>query len=175
MFWLIVLAVLNVAYVAALPSATIFYVGNILLHLVLGGAVGVWLGWNWRRSPKVIPLAVASLMGVYLIARGATSEHRAALWIHIAFGMIGLLMLVPRARTLVVTLGLIAVTFRFGRPADHIQNPTVPPLSMAEEGAGPKSPFWPSSARTDTGGLIPSDFFMAVSYTHLTLPTIYSV
>ena len=31
---------------------------------------------------------------------------------------------------------------------------------MTEEGAGPSSPFWPSSARTNTGGLIPSDFFM---------------
>ena len=31
---------------------------------------------------------------------------------------------------------------------------------MNEEGAGPKSPFWPSSANTNTGGLIPSDFFM---------------
>ena len=31
---------------------------------------------------------------------------------------------------------------------------------MAEEGAGPKSPFWPSSANTNTGGIIPSDFFM---------------
>jgi hypothetical protein len=31
---------------------------------------------------------------------------------------------------------------------------------MAEEGAGPKSPFWPSAANTNTGGIIPSDFFM---------------
>ena len=31
---------------------------------------------------------------------------------------------------------------------------------MTQEGAGPSSPFWPSSARTNTGGLIPSDFFM---------------
>ena len=160
MFWLIVLAILNIAYVAALPAASLFYVANILLHLVLSGAAAAWLCWQWRRSGKVIPLAVASLFGVYLIARGATSDHRVALWIHIALGVIGLLMLVPRARTLLVTLGLIAVTLRFGRPEEHIQNPRVPPMSMAEEGAGPKSPFWPSSARTNTGGLIPSDFFM---------------
>ncbi|MDQ1473456.1 MAG: hypothetical protein QOJ99_4936, partial [Bryobacterales bacterium] len=160
MFWLIVLALLNVAYVAALPSATLFYVANILLHLVLGSAAAAWVCWKWRSNPRVIPLAAASLFGVYLIVQGATSEHRAALWIHIALGVIGLLMLVPRARTLVVTLSLIAVVFRFGRPDDRIQNPAVPPASMAEEGAGPKSPFWPSSARTNTGGLIPADFFM---------------
>jgi tetratricopeptide (TPR) repeat protein len=160
LFWLLVLALLNVAYVAALPSATLLYVANILLHLVLGSAAAVWLCWTWRRSPKVIPLAVASLFGVYLIARGATSDHRAALWIHIVLAVIGLLMLVPRARTLLVTLGLIAVVFRFGRPDDRIQNPSVAPASMAEEGAGPNSPFWPSSSKTNTGGLIPSDFFM---------------
>jgi Tfp pilus assembly protein PilF len=157
---LIVLALLNVAYVAALPSATILYVVNVLLHLVLGSAAALWLCWNWRRSPKVIPLAAAVLAGVYLIARGATTEHRPALWIHIAFGVIGILMLVPRTRTLLVTLGLLAVTLRFGRPVERIQNPRVPPMSMQQEGSGPRSPFWPSSAKTNIGGIIPSDFFM---------------
>jgi Flp pilus assembly protein TadD len=161
LFWLIVLAILNVAYVAALPSPTLVYVANVLLHLVLGFAATAWLCWSWRRNAKVIPLAGAAIAGIYLIARGATTQHRPALWIHIALGVIGLLMLVPRARTLLVTVTLIAVTLRFGKPAtDRIQNPTVAPASMAEEGAGPKSPFWPSSARTNTGGLIPSDFFM---------------
>jgi Tfp pilus assembly protein PilF len=157
---LIVLALLNVAYVAALPSATILYVVNVLLHLVLGSAAALWLCWNRRRSPKVIPLAAAVLAGVYLIARGATTQHRPALWIHIAFGVIGILMLVPRARTLLVTLGLLAVTLRFGRPVERIQNPRVPPMSMQQEGSGPGSPFWPSSAKTNVGGIIPSDFFM---------------
>ncbi|HVW83985.1 MAG TPA: tetratricopeptide repeat protein [Bryobacteraceae bacterium] len=160
MFWIIVLALLNAAYVAALPAATLFYVANIVLHLVLGLAACGWLCWAWRRSPKVIPLAAASLLGIYLIARGATSDHRVALWAHIALAVIGLLWLVPRARTLVVTLLLVAVVFRFGRPDVRIENPPVAPLSMNQEGAGPKSPFWPSSARTNTGGLIPSDFFM---------------
>jgi Tfp pilus assembly protein PilF len=157
---LIVLALLNVAYVAALPSATILYVVNVLLHLVLGSAAALWLCWNRRRSPKVIPLAAAVLAGVYLTARGATTQHRPALWIHIAFGVIGILMLVPRARTLLVTLGLLAVTLRFGRPVERIQNPRVPPMSMQQEGSGPGSPFWPSSAKTNVGGIIPSDFFM---------------
>jgi tetratricopeptide (TPR) repeat protein len=31
---------------------------------------------------------------------------------------------------------------------------------MAEEGAGPKSPFWPSSSNTNTGQIIPANFFM---------------
>jgi Flp pilus assembly protein TadD len=160
LFLLIILTLLNIAYVVALPSATILYVVNVLLHLVLGTAAALWLCWNWRRSPKAIPLAAAVIAGVYLISQGATREHRAAFAIHIALGVIGLLLLVPRARTLLVTLGLLAVTLRFGRPVERIQNSRVPPMSMQEEGSGPNSPFWPSSAKTNVGGIIPSDFFM---------------
>ncbi|HKD06165.1 MAG TPA: tetratricopeptide repeat protein [Bryobacteraceae bacterium] len=160
LFVLVVLAILNAAYVAALPSPTIFYVANVLLHLALGIGATVWLCWAWRRSPRVIPLAAAGLLGVYLMVRGATSDHRTVIALHIALAVIGLLMLVPRARTLVVTLALAAVVFRFGRPDDRIRNPRTPPVSMSDEGAGPKSPFWPSSSDTNTHGLIPSDFFM---------------
>ena len=31
---------------------------------------------------------------------------------------------------------------------------------MDGEGGGPKSPFFPSSAKTNVGGIIPSNFFM---------------
>ena len=160
LFWLLALAIVNAAYVAALPSPTIFYVLNVVLHLGLGLAATAWLCWAWRRSPKVIPLALAGVLGLYLAIRGATSDHRTALTFHIALAVLGLLILAPRARILVVTLALVAITFRFGRPDDRIRNPKNPPLSMNEEGAGPKSPFWPSSSDTNTHGLIPSDFFM---------------
>ena len=43
---------------------------------------------------------------------------------------------------------------------DNIRNPNTPPLSMEDEGAGPKSPFWPSSANTNVNGIIPANFFM---------------
>src|SRR5205085_9419043 len=39
-------------------------------------------------------------------------------------------------------------------------NPTTVALSMEGEGAGLKSPFFPSSAETNVGGIIPSNFFM---------------
>jgi len=56
MAWLLILTALNAAYTAALPSATIFYVANVVLHLALGTAAVLWLGFIWRRSPKVAPL-----------------------------------------------------------------------------------------------------------------------
>ena len=38
--------------------------------------------------------------------------------------------------------------------------PPSAPVSMDEEGGGAQSPFSPSSAQTNTGGIIPSNFFM---------------
>ena len=63
MFWVLVVMAANAAYVAALPSATIFYVANVLLHLVLGAAGVGWLLWKWRRSARALPLAAAALAG----------------------------------------------------------------------------------------------------------------
>jgi len=151
---------LNAAYVAALPSPTLFYVGNVLLHLVLGTAATAWLIWKWRRDGRVIPLLIAALAGAYLVVRGATHDHFTALGIHIGFAVLGLMILLPRARAAILALAFVAAGLRFYQPPDRIRNPQVVPVSMAEEGAGPKSPFWPSSAKTNTGGLIPSDFFM---------------
>ncbi len=45
------------------------------------------------------------------------------------------------------------------RKAYVVRNPTTVPTSMNEEGRGPKSPFFPSSADTNVKGIIPADFF----------------
>ncbi len=157
MLWLLALALLNAAYVAALPSPTIFYVGNVLLHLVLGSVVVVWLA---RRQARYLPLAIAGALGVYLIFAGATTDHRAILIAHIVLAVIGLAILLPRWLPAIALLTIAAAAVRLNPPLDHIRNPRVVPVSMTEEGAGPKSPFWPSSANTNTGAIIPSGFFM---------------
>src|SRR5260370_705624 len=48
----------------------------------------------------------------------------------------------------------------FPNSSAHIRNPLTVPASMEGEGGGPKSPFFPSSARTNVGGIIPANFFM---------------
>ena len=159
--WLIAVLLLNAAYVAALPSATLFYVGNVLLHVVLGlaGAGALW--WQWRRSPKSAPLVAAALLGGFLVMKGAVTDNRWVLWAHIALAVIGLAILLPvRWRAGLGVLTLVALALRLGWPADRIRNPETVPVSMAGEGAGPHSPFWPSAANTNTGRVIPSDFFM---------------
>ena len=46
------------------------------------------------------------------------------------------------------------------RTEDIVVNPLTAPLTMEDEGGGAESPFFPSAAKTNVGGYIPSDFFM---------------
>ncbi|MGA2721902.1 MAG: tetratricopeptide repeat protein [Bryobacteraceae bacterium] len=160
MFWLLLMTVLNAAYVAAAPSATVFYIANVLLHLLLGTASVVWLGFAYRRSARVVPLVLAGVLGVYLAFVGATTDHRGILLAHIALAVAGLALLMPRWTAPLAALAVLALALRFGAAPERIRNPRTVPLSMNEEGAGPRSPFWPSSSNTNTGGIIPADFFM---------------
>ncbi len=162
MKWLLALLLLNAAYVAALPSPTIFYVGNVLLHVVLGLAGAVLLCWQWRRSPRIAVLAIAALLGVFLLIKGAVFDNRWALWAHVALAVAGMALLLPAARWRagLAVLVVAAAALRFGAMPDRIRNPQTVALSMAQEGAGPKSPFWPSASNTNTARVIPSDFFM---------------
>lgn len=165
----------NTAYIGAFATPSVFYMGNVLLHLVLGVLVAVL---TLRLVPR--PLAAVSLLvlgsGVYLAVRGATYDQRFVLWAHIAVGLAGAAWAVAwlvkqnfhwsrwAAAAFAACLLLPAATWTKNRvapnPDDRIRNPKVVPASMEEEGGGPSSPFWPSSAKTNVGGTIPSDFFM---------------
>src|SRR5208282_2169086 len=120
---------------------------------------------------------VAALAGIFLAVRGNTTPHRAVLQAHIIVAALALLAFLPYVlrRTgksfrnayaaclalLVIFPGATAL-YRKARPNadDRIRNPLIVPASMNEEGGGPKSPFFPSSAKTNVGGIIPSNFFM---------------
>ena len=175
---LLLLLLLNTAYVAAFASPTIFYMGNVVLHLVLGVVLAIALSWFIRRMPLAGGLfLVAALLGVFLAVRGNTTPHRWVLQAHIAVAAIALAALLPyvwrragagfrqayvACLALLVVLPASTALYRKARPDpdDRIHNPTIVPVSMNGEGGGPKSPFFPSSARTNVGGIIPSNFFM---------------
>jgi tetratricopeptide (TPR) repeat protein len=183
----------NSAYLASAASPTIFYMLNVLGHLVLGAALwGLTLALlvrnsGLRRRPGVAvaaaALTVAAVCAAYLVVRGNLMEFRWALVAHIVFGGLAVAALVPFVWQLlrrgtagerrfarayygaaILLVALPAATAMWARfhpnPDDRIVNPLTPPLSMDEEGAGRGSPFFPSSAQTNTGGLIPADFFM---------------
>jgi len=176
------LLVLNSAYVWAFASPTVFYMGNVLAHVLLGVAVAagavLWLRGRWREAPVEAAgvLALAAGLGLFLTFAGATRDHNWALWGHVAAALAGLALLGPfvqrrapgLARAFYGALAVLALLplashawqRAFPDPNDRIVNPAEAPLSMAGEGGGPNSPFFPSSAKTSVGGIIPSNFFM---------------
>jgi tetratricopeptide (TPR) repeat protein len=187
----VVLLLVNSAYVAAFSSATIFYMMNVLAHLILGLAlllaliVLLWRNVELRRQ---MPVAAALFFisggfALYLAKYGNILQHRWAFWSHIATAALGTILLIAFARKqamrrgggwaqlqrglmyaagLAVLLPLATYSYRrfYPNPTDRIHNPMLVPASMDEEGGGPKSPFFPSSSNTNTGDIIPSNFFM---------------
>jgi len=162
------LLLVNSAYIAAFPSATIFYVGNVVLHLGLGVALMIAAGFAIRRYPREGgALLAAGLPALYLVLRGNTLDHRWVLWLHVTLAVAAVALLAARTRYLGAIGGLLAlivagVAYRNLHQPNNtaIVNPPSPPISMDGEGGGPQSPFAPSSAQTTTGKIIPSNFFM---------------
>jgi cytochrome c-type biogenesis protein CcmH/NrfG len=166
---------LNTAYIAAFAEPTVFYMGNVLVHLIGGLIFTAVAIWAFPRMTSVA-LIVSASGGIYLAIAGNTFGHRWVLWAHIIVSGIFVAMAVwwiwrawPSYRrgvavlaSLLVILPLGATLYRraFPNPHDRIRNPRLVPASMEEEGGGAKSPFFPSSAVTNVGGTIPSNFFM---------------
>lgn len=172
------LLLVNSGWIWAFPSPDLFYLGNVLLHVLLGIALWARLWFSSeeifqsaRRTPSPVAfLSISAVLGAVLCFIGATRPH---LWVVIAHGGCGFVgaLLLARVRNwkpvavalgvaLVLPLGSNVRDRRFPRDGDRIVNPTSPPVSMYEEGAGSDSPFFPSASNTNTGDLIPSDFFM---------------
>jgi len=174
---LFIVLLVNTAYISAFASPTIFYMGNVLLHFVLGVALTVALLFLLRQFPVAAGFFLAaSALGLFLAIRGNTLDHRWALVAHIVAAAIGLMVLVPFAMrqapgfrkafqvslALLVAFPLATAVYRKVLPdsSARIRNALTVPTSMDGEGGGPKSPFFPSSAKTNVGGIIPANFFM---------------
>ena len=177
---------LNSAYLAARHDPTPFYFANVAAHPALGLLLAACLRPRLRNgfgtlSPLARGAALsfcgATLLGVLLLFTGATRPWRWALWAHIGLAAFGalllLLQLLARSATIswrplaalacaaaVLTPGLRYYADYLAPNGRRIVNPELPPASMDGEGAGPASPFFPSSANTNTGKIIPANFFM---------------
>jgi tetratricopeptide (TPR) repeat protein len=157
------------------------------LALAVGAAIPLvkrrWtLGWIGVITIALSVVALAT--GVALLVLGATTPNRSIVAVHVATATAGAVLLfvylwVAASRltvlggTWAIRVSLAAVMFLAGaitlvggdraarwREEHRIVNPERPPATMAEEGAGPKSPFFPSSANTNVNGIIPANFFM---------------
>jgi tetratricopeptide (TPR) repeat protein/nitrate/TMAO reductase-like tetraheme cytochrome c subunit len=189
----LLLLTVNAGYIWAFASPTIFYMGNVLAHLVIGiifsiAGAAVLLRDREMRRRLPMPLAAVALaaalgFGAYLVYAGNVHELRWALQSHIALSVLGVTlvlvyawrrvgadgvpargyaMALQAATVFLVVLPLSATLWvrSHPNPSDRIVNPLVPPLTPAHEGGGPNSPFFPSSAKTNVGGIIPANFFM---------------
>ena len=160
---------------------------HLLLGVVLGATFGVFLVRRIRDLSRTllissVVIGLGAAFGVYLMIVGATRPHRWALYVHIALSVAGsiplLFVIVKTARNyaqskgrslayattiflaVVVPLASGAYSRHNGVSTNKIINPDLVPLAMEGEGAGPGSPFFPSSGETNVGGTIPSKFFM---------------
>ena len=173
--FLFIALLLNTAYIWAFAEPTIFYMGNVLAHLIGGLLFTVLAYWALPRISWIV-LAVSAAIGLYVAVRGNTFDQRWALWAHMVVGVIFVALAVrwtwrasPKYRTAVAASAMLLIALpsgaylyrkTFPNPDDRIRNPKLVPTSMEEEGGGPKSPFWPASSATNVGGTIPSNFFM---------------
>ncbi|MBI5085608.1 MAG: hypothetical protein HZB13_13535, partial [Acidobacteria bacterium] len=161
----------NSAYLLAFATPSIFYMANVLAHIALGALWAVLvlvLARHQRKQALIGSLVIAT--GAALVYTGAGFDFRWLLWLHIAAGVFTAIALVIAARRRSWALALAACGFFYAGAAiyqrfrpDHqtaIVNPLTVPATMQQEGAGPRSPFWPSSANTNVNGIIPSNFFM---------------
>ncbi len=183
--------VVNSGYLAAFPSATVFYMGNVLAHLVVGVLLlfALLLASSHRREVlggAKVPLLLyvtAMAVGLVIVYKGNLNENRNILLAHIGIAALAVLALIPFvwkqasekgggwlqfkkgfSYALIALIGLPLVSMGyekvFPNPNDRITNPLVVPTEMKEEGGGPNTPFFPSSAQTNVKGIIPSNFFM---------------
>jgi tetratricopeptide (TPR) repeat protein/nitrate/TMAO reductase-like tetraheme cytochrome c subunit len=170
--------VVNSLYLWSTAQASLLYIANILAHFVLGAGLVAVLLWLLLRSPEIrrrlrwsAPVLLASaVLGGFLLWKGAVTSNHGVVLAHLATGFLGAFLVAVALRSrqfwAVGTLATIVFASYAGYQRLHpwsdakVLNPNVVPTSMQEEGAGEGSPFWPSSARTNTGKTIPAKFFM---------------
>jgi tetratricopeptide (TPR) repeat protein len=179
---------LSAAYLYTFPQPTILYAAVVLLHAVLGIATAVVVIiflYPLLENSAVVPrlgwilVAGGAILGLILVKTGTPRSEWNLLYLHIllSLGGAGLLfadwaanLLGSRAAFLCRVLTLVVLVFAgFGahylrvsrwHNRGRIENATLPPASMNQEGDGPAGAFFPSSAQVYGNRKIPSKFFM---------------
>ena len=183
------LLLINSAYLAAFASPSLFYFSNIVIHIALGIALTIVALRRFRPRDRAagamwVLLAAAAVSGGGLMFAGATTQNAWLLRAHIITSVAGSAWLLvaavryaartggPRvlaatrmAAAFVVLASVAAAVAGYRhdparRERYRIVNPQIVPARMEEEGAGPASPFFPSSADTTVHGTIPANFFL---------------
>ena len=149
-------------------------------------AYGLKTRHRWKDGASIgwILFLAAAASGVWLAWLGASRANQRVLYAHAALAALSVLFaaawldrvtarIASRTARRLATSGVLllcaavilpvlvkATVKRHWAAQYRIVNPSTPPENMQAEGAGPRSPFFPSSARTTVGGTIPANFFM---------------
>ncbi len=162
---------INSGLLWAFPTATAFNVANLLLHVGLGALAGIAALIFARTDLRFSWVVAAALTGVWLAIIGNTRDHKVVLIVHVALSLCAFAVWFARTRRMratkvalaagcAVLLAGVAYRWIIPRPQDKIVNARQVALNMEQETAGPQSPFFPSSANTSDGHIVPSSFFM---------------
>ena len=158
---------------------------GLALAVVLGRPLArAWAPAGWFVRVTSVLCALGALTGAAIMVVGAAGPYRRLLTAHIALSLAGGVPLVLYAAAIHLPATFVRRRLAFGgicaalcltiagsvvaaargdqarRAKYRIVNPLTPPQNMQEEGAGPHSPFFPSSADTNVRGIIPATFFM---------------
>lgn len=198
--WLVAALFATAVYLYAFPAPTIAYAIVVLGHAALGIIAIFFLPRVLRHLRKLafsariawLAFAVSAALGVLLLFIGASRPQWTWLYLHMAFSIVAVALLViaflhsrataPSVATRVSPVGrsqgrvwvfsasaLLAIAAisiaswwyreRGWQSRFAIHNPPAPE-TMSGEGDGPSGPFFPSSAQTRDGKLIPGSYFM---------------
>ena len=186
---LFLILLINSAYLFSFGEPTLFYIFNVLFHVGLGVVLtipfSIYIYRHFKRISilgqiGIIGIVVGIISGGYLMIVGATTPYRWLLITHIISVSAGSLLLCVhlfRDKELLtpllkkISIGVLAVVLLFpiaAKLTQHylpnetylVENPALPPTSMYEEGGGTTGHFFPASVETETGALIPTDFFL---------------
>ena len=185
--WLAGLLAVSGGYLYVWPYPTLPNILAELLHLTAGVALAALLIPPLRRKLSAVfgearlgwaLVGAGAGLGVVLLVTGATRPYQPLLYAHIAASLAGLTLLgarrarlrFPANRLAAFSLPLLLVVIVSGaswavrelpwQNSNRITNPPLSPATMEDEGGGKDGPFFPSSAQTSHGGLIPSNFFL---------------
>jgi tetratricopeptide (TPR) repeat protein len=177
----LLLLLVNSTYIWGFKGANLFYMGNVLAHVLLGVALIALCAvllckaptWRWPS----IGLMCAGGVGVYLMVHGNLRVDHRVLVAHIALAAFAVLLFISAEHHISAAVfrwtGVLFLVFLVVPPAasvyrhyhpdpnSQITNSLVVPTSMEEEGGGPESPFWPSSTETNVKTDIPAKYFLS--------------
>ena len=140
-------------------------------------------GFDQLAKSGVALLVLGVLAGIVIMIVGGTRPHLVYLFLHATFSFAGVTLLLASwlrrknwispvpAKLAVHITALFGIAVLIGWGAHYarvnrwaastpINNPEIAPGTMDGEGDGPKGSFFPSSAQTTDGKLIPAKYFM---------------